>query len=221
MNTVDIWPLAFPQPKAEAIVQLLVDRFGQLVNSKHGGFSYSLTEPKITEILAVNLQRTAARDIQPGQWQYEPMSNTLKLDDRRRRDIVFTTVYNNKESVSLIFECKKIDPVGKGSRRNKHLKEYRIEGIDRFASGSYAYEDPLGFMVSFSANSAEGTVAEIQACLADEKWAKAAHMHEFSKGVYWRAPPSQFAATASFETQHDRQSPYPYLFLYHLNLPFS
>lgn len=221
MSTVDVWPLAFPQPKAEAIVQLLVDRFGELVKSKHGGFSYSLTEPKITEILAVNLQRTAARDVQPGQWQYEPMSNTLKLDDRRRRDIVFTTVHDNQEAVSLIFECKKIDPAGKGSKRKKHLKEYRIEGIDRFASGSYAYEDPLGFMVSFSASSTEGTVDEIKASLADVKWAQAAYMREFSKDIYWRAPPERFVGTAAFETQHDRKSPLLYLYLYHLNLPFS
>lgn len=221
MSTVDVWPLAFPQPKAEAIVQLLVDRFGELVKSKHGGFSYSLTEPKITEILAVNLQRTAARDVQPGQWQYEPMSNTLKLDDRRRRDIVFTTVHDNQEAVSLIFECKKIDPAGKRSKRKKHLKEYRIEGIDRFASGSYAYEDPLGFMVSFSASSTEGTVDEIKASLADVTWAQAAYMREFSKDIYWRAPPERFVRTAAFETQHDRKSSFLYLYLYHLNLPFS
>lgn len=221
MSTVDVWPLAFPQPKAEAIVQLLVDRFGELVKSKHCGFSYSLTEPRITEILAVNLQRTGARDVQPGQWQYEPMSNTLELDDRRRRDIVFTTVHDNQEAVSLIFECKKIDPPGKRSKRNKHLNEYRIEGIDRFASGSYAYEDPLGFMVSFSANSMEGTVGEIKASFADVKWAQAAYMREFSKAIYWRAPPARFVNTAVFETQHDRKSPFPYLYLYHLNLPFS
>lgn len=52
-------------------------------------------------------------------------------------------------------------------------------------------------------------------------WAKAAYMREFSKDTYWRAPPAHFVKTAAFETQHDRENPFPYLYLYHLNLPFS
>ncbi len=46
-------------------------------------------------------------------------------------------------------------------------------------------------------------------------------MREFSKDTYWRAPPAHFVKTAAFETQHDRENPFPYLYLHHLNLPFS
>lgn len=222
MSKFDAWALAFPEAKAEYIVESLVLGFRQLASGVQGPYMYAESEPHITELLAVYLESTKSdRPTVRGHWHYELCSNTLDLKDRRRRDIVFTTVHNDAEEVVMIFECKKIDGPDQPSRHRAHLKKYRTEGIARFAQGSYARIEPIGFMVSFTNASTENTVPAIQRAFGATGWPVAMYMREFSPGKYWRSPSQRFSTYASFETQHLRPKPFPHLTLYHIHLPFS
>ena len=220
MSKFDAWPLAFPEARAEHVLEKFAEAFRMLAETGHMGFAYTLPEPKITEILCVHLQSTAARMTVVGEWLYEVMSNTLDMKDRRRTDIMYTTTHNNTERVRLIFECKKIDGPNRKNHR-RHVQLYKKEGMLRYAEGSYARDESFGFMVSFSQSSKDGAAEAIQRSFGAGGWPVALQMAPFDKGAYWRSPPIRFPGVVSFETLHLRAKPFPEQMLYHINLAFS
>lgn len=221
MTGRDAWSLALPPPDVGSLVAQLAQGFHELADAPLSDFSFDLPEPRITKRLVIHLQTMTPLHSIVGFWDHEIPQDTPKLDDPRRLDIRWATVLDNKVTVKLVFECKKL--CGSDERRHKQfLRGYTDDGISRFVRGSYAPETDIGFMVAYASSTSANVMPSVRRSLSSGSWPVTLRMMSYDDKGIWRQPAARFAEHADFETRHERKSVgFHDITLYHLALPFK
>lgn len=219
MTVVNPWSLALPEARAADVVRTLVEGFTELSAGIPEDFRFDRGEPDITKRLTRHLQTILPLTLVTGFWNFEVSTVAKDMTDSRRLDISYTTVWEGKDNVLMIFECKKLYN-GTDKRSQQYRRRYIDEGIYRFVKGSYAPDEPVGFMVGFVNNAAKGTVPKLVSSLAKGAATVLLGLRQYAPGRYWLAPPLLFVEHAAFETCHQRDKPFPEITLYHLELAF-
>ncbi|CAE6838116.1 hypothetical protein XAC301_37880 [Xanthomonas arboricola pv. corylina] len=218
MNAADPWKSLLPKASAENVLAFVVKTFDELRAENPRRFHFGMGEVPLSERLGVRLQNSQAECPVVGHWHYEDRTNVADESDPRRIDLTFQTVRDNAHAISLIFECKKI--AAAGSAAKKHEKAYLAEGVDRFAVGSYAPNEPHGFMLGFAEGTKAPYIARLKKLFAEAGKAGACGWDNVG-GSAFVAPPAHFAKNAPLSTRHRRRvkSPAgPTITVYHIPL---
>lgn len=200
-NFADPWESLLPKANAENVLAFVVKTFDELRMESPRKYHFGLGEVLLSERLGVRLQNSGAECPVIGHWHYEDRTNVADETDPRRIDLTFRTVRDNAHAISLIFECKKI--AASGGAAKKHEKAYLAEGVDRFATASYAPNEPYGFMLGFAEGAKASYVARLKKLFAEAGRTGACGWDEVG-GSAFVAPPVHFAKHASISTRHRR-----------------
>lgn len=195
------WDELIPVEETYAAAEFLVSTWYLISRADPDNFTFRKHEPKLTELLAMNLKRLIANSGLTGFWQnedQEPYPDEQNQIRRIKNDIKYLS---NASSIriELTFEFKKLT--------QSSLSTYRSDkGMRRFVDGNYAKKMPLAVMVGIIKDDPTVIADKLYKSLSIPAIRSELQMVHDSKGNYIRRPSDVLRDIAEFDTEHRRPS---------------
>lgn len=193
------WDELIPVDETRTAAKFLVDTWNTISNSDPKKYSFKQHEPKLTELLAINLGIFQADSGLTGFWVIE--DNVPYIDEngkvhRTRNDIRYLSNLT-PPGIDFTFEFKKL--------KKSSLSNYRgVNGMHRFVKGNYSKKQPLAAMVGIIHDDPKGISQALYRSLSKPAIRSDLQMVHDGKGNYIRRPADVLKGIAEFDTEHSR-----------------
>lgn len=197
MRTRYSWSELIPADETRMAVSFIASMWDRC-SHRNPDFSYRKHEPKLTELLYMELYMNSQSAGLTGFWQNEPQHPMLDEEGkviRIRKDIVYLS-NQAAQRLNLIFEFKKIT-----NNRSAYLGK---DGLSRFITGNYAIDEPLAFMVGIMKADDENSIDALYRSLCNSAQQRALRMVHDVHGQYIVKPSKIVDSVVTFDTEHNR-----------------
>ena len=195
------WDELIPIDETRASAEYLVNTWYLISKASPDKYAFKHHEPKLTELLAYNLNMLKADSGLTGFWITE--DNVPYIDEhgqvrRTRNDIKYLSNISTL-GIELTFEFKKL------KHTSSALCTYRgKDGMRRFVQGNYAKKQPFAAMVAIILDDPKTISQALYKSLSIPAIRSDLCMVHDGDGNYIRRPANVLRSIAEFDTEHRR-----------------
>ena len=195
------WGELIPVDETRTASEFLVNTWLLISKSDPDKYAFKHYEPKLTELLHLNLNLFKADSGLTGYWvneNNEPYEDENGQIRRTRNDIQYLSNVTSP-GIEFTFEFKKL------KKSSASIYKYRgVDGMYRFVKGNYSKKQPLAAMVGIIKDDPKIISEELYRSLSMPAIRSELQMVYDGAGNYIRRPSDVLKGIAVFDTEHNR-----------------